>query len=316
MKVRVVRKRVEADGICTFELASPAGGALPGFSAGSHIDVYLRNGVVRQYSLCNDPRETHRYLIGVLRVAHSRGGSAALHEQVREGDWLEISPPRNHFQLARGAERSLLIAGGIGITPILCMAERLAHLGAEFQLHYVTRSVSRTAFLQRIRASAFSDRVHMHFSEGPSADKFDVNAALAAAGDDTHLYVCGPSGFMDMVLGAAARRGWPQQRLHREYFASDIQPTANDVEFQVKIASTGKVYRISKDQTVVAALAGHGIEIPTSCSQGVCGTCLTRVIDGEPEHRDLYQTEAERARNDQFTPCCSRARNPLLVLDL
>jgi ferredoxin-NADP reductase len=314
--VQIVSKRVEATDICTFELADPLGKALPGFSAGSHIDVHIGDGLVRQYSLCNDPRESHRYMIGVLSVPNSRGGSVTMHDQVQEGDVLEISEPRNHFQLAHGAKRSLLIAGGIGITPILCMAERLANIGAEFEVHYCTRSEQRTAFLQRIRSSSFADRVRFHFDNSPPEQKFDVEAVVANASPDTHLYVCGPTGFMDFVLGAARRKGWSDQRLHREYFASKVQSSANDVEFDVRIASTGKVYRVTKDLTVVAALAAHGIDIPTSCGQGVCGTCITRVIDGEPEHRDLYQTDAERARNDQFTPCCSRARSPALVLDL
>ena len=316
LSVQVVGKRAEATDICTFELADPLGNRLPTFSAGSHIDVHVADGLVRQYSLCNDPRDTHRYLIGVLRVADSRGGSAAMHDQVQEGDVLEISEPRNHFQLAHGAKRSLLIAGGIGVTPILCMAERLANIGADFELHYCTRSEQRTAFLQRIRASSFASRVHFHFDDGPQDQKFDVQAVLSAAPGDSHLYVCGPKGFMDHVLTTATRNRWPADRLHREYFSSAPTGSASDVEFDIRIASTGKVYRVTKDQTVVAALATHGIDIPTSCAQGVCGTCLTRVIDGDPEHRDLYQTEAERARNDQFTPCCSRSRGPVLVLDL
>ena len=317
LSVQVVSKRVETTAdICTFELADPLGNALPSFSAGSHIDVHMGDGLVRQYSLCNDPRDTHRYMIGVLRVADSRGGSATMHDQVQEGEVLEISEPRNHFQLAHGAKRSLLIAGGIGITPILCMAERLANIGAEFEMHYCTRSEQRTAFLQRIRAASFSSKVHFHFSDGPAEQKFDMEAALANPVPDTHLYVCGPNGFMDRVLMIAKRGGWPGHRLHREYFASSVQYSQNDVEFEVRIASTGKAYRVPKDQTVVSALAAHGIEIPTSCGQGVCGTCLTRVIDGDPDHRDVYQTDAERARNDQFTPCCSRARSPVVVLDL
>jgi vanillate O-demethylase ferredoxin subunit len=316
LSVQIVAKRNEATDICTFELADPLGNPLPSFSAGSHVDVYIGDGLMRQYSLCNDPRDTNRYLIGVLRVGDSRGGSAAMHEQVREGDVLEISEPRNHFQLAHGAKRSLLIAGGIGITPILCMAERLANIDAEFELHYCTRSEKRTAFRDRIRASSFANRVQFHFDDGPLQQKFDAQGVIAAAPRNTHLYVCGPKGFMDHVLATAKGAGWPEERVHREYFASGMQASANNVEFEVRLASTGKVYRIPKDQTVVTALAAYGIDIPTSCGQGVCGTCLTRVLDGDPDHRDLYQTDVERARNDQFTPCCSRARSPVLVLDL
>jgi ferredoxin-NADP reductase len=316
LSVQVVRKRVEATDICTFELADPLGNALPSFSAGSHVDVYIGDGLVRQYSLCNDPRDTHRYMIAVLRVPASRGGSAVMHDAIQEGDLLEISEPRNRFQLAHGARRSLLVAGGIGVTPILCMAERLANIGADFEMHYCTRSPGRTAFMERIRRSSFGERVHFHFDDGPAGQKLDAERLLTHSRPDTHLYVCGPTGFMDWLLSTARAKGWPAQRQHREYFSSDMRAASDDKEFDVKIASTGKVYRIARDRTVVAALAQYGIEIPTSCAQGVCGTCLTRVIDGEPDHRDIYQTDAERARNDQFTPCCSRARSATLVLDL
>ncbi len=316
LAVQVVRKRVEATDICTFELADPLGNALPSFGAGSHIDVHIGDGTVRQYSLCNDPRDTHRYMIAVLRVPASRGGSTAMHDAIQEGDVLEISEPRNHFQLAHGAKRSLLLAGGIGVTPILCMAERLANIGANFEMHYCTRSADRTAFMERIRQSSFADRVHFHFNDGPPEQKLDAERLLEHSPPDTHLYVCGPTGFMDWLLGTARARGWPPPQLHREYFASEVRALASDTEFEVRLASTGKVYCVARDETVVTALAKQGIEIPTSCGQGVCGTCLTRVIDGEPDHRDIYQTEAERARNDQFTPCCSRAKSAMLVLDL
>ena len=316
IKVQVIAKRVEADGICTFELARLLGSRLPQFSAGSHVDVYVRDGLVRQYSLCNDPSETDRYLIAVLRVADSRGGSIAMHDDVQEGDVIEISEPKNHFPLANGAKRSLLVAGGIGVTPLLCMAERLANAVSEFELHYCTRSPERTAFLARIRESSFADRVKFHFSDGPPEQKFDLEAIIRAQTTRTHLYVCGPQGFMDAVLGCAQRHGWAQERLHREYFSSNVMASPDDTEFDVRIASTGKLYRIERDQTVVAALARHGIQIPTSCEQGACGTCLTRVLDGAPDHRDVYQTDEERRRNDQFTPCCSRAKTPVLVLDL
>jgi vanillate O-demethylase ferredoxin subunit len=316
LSAQVVRKRVEATDICTFELADPLGNALPSFSAGSHIDVYIGDGLVRQYSLCNDPRETHRYMIAVLRVPDSRGGSAAMHDAIQEGDLIEISDPRNHFRLAHGAGRSLLVAGGIGVTPILCMAERLANIGADFEMHYCARAPSRTAFMQRIRQSSFAERVHFHFDDGPPEQKLDADRLLTHSPPDTHLYVCGPSGFMDWLLETARKRGWPAQQLHREYFASSVRALSSDTEFDVRIASTGKVYRVARDQTVVAALAQHGLEIATSCAQGICGTCLTRVIEGDPDHRDVYLSDAERARNDQFTPCCSRARSPMLVLDL
>jgi vanillate O-demethylase ferredoxin subunit len=313
--VRVLRRREEAQDIVSFELARADGGPLPAFSAGSHIDVQVPGGPVRQYSLCNDAAESHRYRIAVLREPKSRGGSVGMHEGVREGDTLSISEPRNHFPLVHGA-RSLLFAGGIGVTPLLCMAQRLAAIGADFTLHYSTRSAARTAFRDEIAASMFAPRVQFHLDDGPSAQILNVPAALGAPEPGTHVYICGPAGYITHVLQTAQGMGWPAEQLHLEYFTAAAQDTAADRAFQVKIASSGACYPVAAGQSVVQALQAHGIDILTSCEQGVCGTCVTRVLEGECDHRDLYFTDDEKARNDQFTPCCSRARSELLVLDL
>jgi vanillate O-demethylase ferredoxin subunit len=209
-----------------------------------------------------------------------------------------------------------LLGGGIGITPILCMAERLSNIGASFELHYCTRSAARTAFTERIRSSSFAGRAHIHHDDGPDTQKLDLADALPTPRSDVHLYVCGPTGFMDWILGGARVAGWPDDRLHREYFAAAPIDTSADGSFEVQVASTGAVIRVEPDQTVVAALAAAGVEIPTSCEQGVCGACLTRVLEGTPEHRDMFLTPEEQAKGDQFTPCCSRASSARLVLDL
>jgi vanillate O-demethylase ferredoxin subunit len=316
LTVRVTRRTPEAVDISTFELCDVDGKPLPPFAAGSHIDVHLPNGMTRQYSLCNDPTESHRYLIGVLRDPASRGGSTAMHEQIQEGTVLRISTPKNHFPLAHEARRSILVAGGIGVTPILCMAERLAMAGADFEMHYCTRSRERTAFRDRIAASSFAQRVRFHFDDGDAAQKLDIVGLVASPQPGVHLYVCGPKGFMDAVLAAARAAGWPQSRIHYEFFNAELLPTGEEGEFDVKLASSGRVVTVGKDQTVVDALAAAGVDVPTSCQQGVCGTCLTRVLEGVPDHKDLYLTPEEQAANDQFTPCCSRSKTPLLVLDL
>jgi vanillate O-demethylase ferredoxin subunit len=316
LTVRVTRKHIEAEDICTFELSSADGNPLPSFSAGSHIDVQVPGGLTRQYSLCNDPAESHRYLIGVLRDAASRGGSAAMHAQVHEGSVLQISPPKNHFALAHQAPRHLLVAGGIGVTPILCMAERLAATGADFQMHYATRSRARTAFFDRIQAAPFAPRVHFHFDDGAPQQKLDIGTLLSSQPAGTHLYVCGPQGLMDAVLGAARAGGWDEPRLHYEFFAADVQPRVGDGAFEVQLASSGRIIPIPADRSVLAALADAGVVVPSSCEQGVCGTCLTRVVEGVPDHRDQYLLPEEQAANDQFLPCCSRAKSPRLVLDL
>jgi len=316
LQVRVARKAQEALDIVTLELVAADGKVLPAFSAGSHVDVQLPGGITRQYSLCNDPKETHRYLIGVLRDPASRGGSAAVHDGLKEGDLLQISAPRNHFPLAHDAKKHLLLAGGIGVTPILCMAERLANTGAAFEMHYATRAPERTAFRARIAASGFAGHVHFHYDNGDAAQKLDLQALLAKPQAGTHLYVCGPKGYMDAVLGTARAAGWPEAQLHYEFFGAEVPKSDSDAGFEIKLASSGRIVMVPKDQTVTQALAAAGVEVMVSCEQGVCGTCLTRVLEGVPDHKDSYLTPEEQAANDQFTPCCSRSRTPQLVLDL
>lgn len=313
INVIVARKQAEAEGIYSFELASADGQPLPPFSAGAHIDVHLADGVVRQYSLCNSAAENHRYQIAVLREPSSRGGSQQMHDAVEEGQRLQISAPRNLFELDGQAQKSLLFAGGIGITPILCMAERLHHAGAQFELYYSARTRDRAAFVERLLASPFGGCVHLCFDD---EHVLDAAAVLANPPEGTHLYVCGPGGYMEYILGSGRAAGWPDERLHREYFSASPQVDAPSEAFEIEIASSGEVLQVSAEQTIVDVLYDAGFEIPVSCEQGLCGTCVTRVIDGIPDHRDSFFTEAQRAANDQFTPCCSRAKSPRLILDL
>ncbi len=314
--VRVTKKQAEAEGITSFELARTDGAPLPPFSAGSHIDVHLPDsagGLVRQYSLCNASHEQHRYRIAVLRDAASRGGSVSMHDSVHEGDLITISTPRNLFAL-HPAPHTLLVAGGIGVTPLMCMADRLQRTGASYALHYSTRSPERTAFANELAASPMAP--HVHFYTDSSGHRQEALALLADAPAGTRLYVCGPAGFIDHVVNTARNLAWPDDHIHLEYFAAPAQDTSGDQTFEVRLASTGKTYTVAKDTSVVHALREHGVDIMTACEQGVCGTCITRVLEGEVEHRDMYLTEEERASNEQFLPCCSRARSKLLVLDL
>ena len=313
--VEVKNKRREAEDIVTFELADPHGRPLPAFSAGAHVDVRVKEGVIRQYSLCNHSEERDRYLIGVLREPSSRGGSIAMHDEINEGDLIQISAPKNHFPL-ESSPRSLLFAGGIGVTPILCMAERLAHSNANFEMHYSSRSLERMAFRERIRQSAYADRVHFHFDDGDADQKLDLSRLAATPDPDTHIYICGPSGFIDFILETYKANGWPNAQLHIEYFAGAEQDTSDDESFEVKIASSGASFTVPKDKRVIDVLSDNGVEVMVSCEQGVCGTCLTRVLEGTPDHRDMYLDDDEHAANDQFTPCCSRAKSKVLVLDL
>ncbi|MDA8484324.1 PDR/VanB family oxidoreductase [Pseudomonas resinovorans] len=314
LDVVITAIRPEARDILSLELARADHGPLPAFSAGAHIDLHLPNGLVRQYSLCNHPGENHRYQIAVLRSSDSRGGSEAVH-QLRPGQALRIGTPRNLFPLAEGDGRSLLLAGGIGITPLLCMAEHLASSGADFQLHYCARSEEHAAFVERLEGSPFAGRVQLHFDDG-ARGRLDISRLLADQPGDTRLYTCGPAGFMQHVLDSARELGWAEARLHREYFSAEAAPQGAADAFEVQLASSGQVLRVEAGENVVEALRKVGVEVPVACEQGICGTCLTRVLEGVPEHRDLFLTEEEQAANDQFTPCCSRARSPRLVLDL
>ncbi len=316
LEVRVAHKQQETANICSLELRALDGSALPAFAAGAHIDVHLPGGLVRQYSLCNDPQEAGHYRIAVLHDAQSRGGSRALHQQVQPGDVLRISAPKNHFPLHTPARRSLLLAGGIGVTPLLAMAETLSRNGSEFSLHYCARSAQQMAFAAQLSSSAYASRVQFHFDDAAAEQRLDLARTLAAPAPGTQLYVCGPRGFMDAVLATARAQGWPEAQLHWEYFGAEVATQARDAAFQVQLASSGQVIDVPAHQSVAQALAAAGVALMTACEQGVCGTCLTRVLAGTPEHRDSYLTPEERAANDQFLPCCSRAQTASLTLDI
>jgi vanillate O-demethylase ferredoxin subunit len=316
MELRIAAMRWLATEIIGVELVALDGSVLPPFDAGAHIDVHLPGALIRQYSLCNHPDERHRYCIGVLKDAASRGGSRAVHDQLRVGQTVQVSAPRNLFALQGGAGRSVLLAGGIGITPMLSMAQRLAQQGRNFELHYCVRSKGRAAFIDTLHNSAFAAQVHLHVDDGAAQQKLDMAGVLAAQDDQAHLYVCGPTGFMEHVLNSARAHQWPEARLHREYFAAAPRAEGDAGSFEVRLRSTGLQVLVPADKTVVQALEEAGVFIPVSCEQGFCGTCLTAVLGGQPDHRDSFLTDAEKARNNQFTPCCSRAKSAVLELDL
>lgn len=316
LTVRVVSRAPVASGVCALTLAALDGAPLPAFTAGAHVDVHLPGGLVRQYSICSDPGERHRYVLGVALAEDSRGGSRAVHDQVREGAILRIGAPRNLFALADGAGRQILIAGGIGITPLLAMARQLVREGRDFELHYAARSAERMAFRDEIAQGMLSRRTRFYLSEGVGSGRLDVEAVLAGRGTGDRLYVCGPRRLIDAVLEAAPRHGWPAEAVHHESFTGAVPTQGEDRAFEIELASSGRVIPVLAHETAAQALIAQGVPLMTSCEQGVCGTCLTPVLAGEPDHRDSYLTPEERAANDQFTPCCSRARSARLVIDL
>lgn len=317
LNVRVSRRTAQALDIGSFELVPTDETSLPPFSAGSHIDVVMAGDLTRQYSLCNDERDSSRYVIGVLRDPSSRGGSIAMHDQVEEGSILQISAPRNHFALARSARHSVLLAGGIGVTPLLSMPSSPSHDGATFDMHYCARSCEQAAFVDAIHDARYAWQVHFHFDDAPDEQRLDLPRCLGAPAAHTHLYVCGPKAFMGLVLDTARQEGWAEDQLHYEFFSgADTFPLDSDESFDVQIASTGQIVRVARDESVAQALIDVGVEIETSCAQGVCGTCLTRVLSGVPDYHDMFLSPSEQAAGDQFLPCYSRSKSSLLVLDL
>lgn len=316
IEVRVKRIAHEAHDIKSFELGYADDTCLPPFEPGAHIDVHVAPGVVRQYSLCNAPGQDCSYLIAVKKEPASRGGSLGLHERVKEGDTLVIGLPRNLFALAPQAARHLLIGAGIGITPLLAMAQHLKHAGADFSLHYFGRSAEHMAFHGLLCGAGFGGRVTLHPGLAPDAVQETLGRLLERRPPDAHLYLCGPGPFMEQVRAQAAR-AWPDEAVHFEYFAADPALGAAPAgSFEVALARSGGCYRVGESESIVEVLARHGIAVDVSCEQGVCGTCVTTVLEGVPEHRDMYLSEAEKKSCRQMTPCVSRALSARLVLDL
>lgn len=304
----------EADHVRSYTLVpSSRDQQLATFEAGAHIDLHLPSGLVRQYSLFNDPDQSNVYRVAVLKDPASRGGSAEVHEMLEPGMRLQVSEPRNLFPLQPASGNTLLLAGGIGITPLLAMAHELHRRNSGFALHYCGRHESGLAFVDDLNSAAFADSVHIHLSQqGGRMDAAQVLANPAAA---DQLYVCGSPSFIDQMLATAKAAGWQESQLKREYF--QIDPTPDDTdnrEFELVVGR--QIYQIPADKSVAEVLSEHGLPVSVSCGQGICGSCLTRVTEGAPDHRDLYLTEEEQASNDQFTPCCSRSKTARLVIEL
>jgi len=314
LQVFVHTLRYEADGIISVDLRSPDRQDLPVFEAGSHIDCHLPNGLVRSYSLMNDCSERHRYVLGVLKDAKSRGGSKAVHEQLRIGMRLDISAPRNNFALHEDASHSVLVAGGIGITPILCMAKRLRALGKSFELLYFARSRAHAAFVEEVQALGVN--VHLHFDDeqgGPPA----LKALLADRHTpDTHYYACGPAVMLDAFEADCQSLGYAHAHIER-FTAVEVAASSDAQQsYTVELKRSGKVIQITPELSLLAALQQAKAEVMTSCEEGICGSCETRVLEGVPDHRDSVLSPAEQATNQMMMICVSGCKSERLVLDL
>jgi len=319
-KAKVTNVTSVAEGVSAFELSPCDTELWPPVEAGAHIDVKMRDGLVRQYSLCNAPAEQQTYRIAVKQDLQGKGGSAFMHRDVKQGSTLMISAPRNNFPLADSFGHYVLIAGGIGITPLLAMAYELHNSNRSFELHVFAKDKTRIAFFDELKNLPFSNAIAFH------CDDPDVNEGINARalikpniktyrpGDG--LYLCGPTGFMAEVIATAKQHSWPSEHLFSETFVPTQADETRNKAFQVKIASTGEMLDVAADEQLIDVLHQAGYPVMCSCTQGICGSCITPVLEGVPEHRDAIMSNEQRSTNDCMTVCVSRAQSKLLVLGL
>ncbi|WP_322049225.1 PDR/VanB family oxidoreductase [Paraburkholderia sp. J67] len=313
LQARVRTLRHEAERIASIELVPLDGVMFPAFTPGAHLDVHLPNGLVRSYSLVNAPEESGRYVIGVLNDPNSRGGSSWLHEQLRCGAALTIGAPRNNFALDETAAATLLVAGGIGVTPMLCMYRRLREQGRAVQFVYCARSRAQAAFLDEL--AALGGDVVLHFDDENGGRPFDLAACLARQPHDVHAYCCGPGAMLAAFETACANAG--VRHVHIERFAAST-PAApvEHAGYTVELARSGRALFVPAGKALLDTLIEAGVDVEYSCREGLCGACQTRVLGGCVEHRDEVLTQSERDANDAMMICVSGAKSGTLVLDL
>lgn len=302
----------EAEHICLFDLRPERGQHFPAVQAGAHIDIHLANGLSRSYSIVNSQDEIDRYLIAVKNEATGRGGSRFIHTELRVGQRLRIGMPRNNFRLREDACHSVLIAGGIGITPLYSMIQRLQKLGRSWELHYAAANRDHAAFVEQL--AQLGPRVHFYFAhDKPDAGALNIQNTIDASRKDADFYCCGPAGML--VDFEAATASIPSNRMHVEYFSARDEP-AVEGGFEVVLQRSGERLTVDSGETILDALIKRGIDVPYSCMEGVCGSCQVGVIEGTPDHRDLILSKEEREANDRMLICCSGSKSPRLVLDL
>lgn len=316
LKIKQIRR--EANAIHSYELVPEGGNALPAFDAGSHLDLHLPSGAIRQYSISNDPAETNRYVVGILRDEGGRGGSKEVHDILRVGDELLVSGPRNHFHLDENAKKVILLAGGIGITPLKSMAHRLKTLQVPFELHYCARAIENIAFTEDLECLANGGLVQLHLDGGQPEQGLNISEFINGLEAGSDLYYCGPIGFMRACADAAKDRS--DIGVYFEHFKVpdkglvNVAPQETSGGLFLQIQSTGKKIPLTRGDSLIDILSKSGVEISTSCQSGLCGTCKTRYISGEVEHGDCILSESEH--KEYLTPCISYVKSGTLVLDL
>lgn len=313
--VRVVSLRYEALDVISVELQRLDRKPLPPVEPGAHLDVFLSNGMSRSYSLSDFASDFYR--LTIARDAKSRGGSTFIHGSLRVGEVIQVSMPRNNFPLAADAPFSLFIAGGIGVTPFIPMMRELNARGEPWQLHYSVRTRERAALLDEAvaLAAAGNGQCLPNFDEEPGGHMLDLAALLRSAPTGTHAYCCGPIGMLDAYRAATDAVGFDAERVHFEYFGSDVAPAA-DGGFTVECRRSGKSVVVMPGETILNAVTAIGIDVPSSCHEGICGSCETRVLDGMPDHRDMILSSAEKEGGKTMMICCSGSKTDRLVLDL
>ena len=311
MQLRVTRNDQIADGIHLFELCDAGGRPLPTFSAGAHIAVRTPNGLLRKYSLCNDPAERNRYQVAIKREANGRGGSCDLIDHVKAGDELTVAGPVNDFELPQRAQDFLFVAGGIGITPIMAMIRQVQAEGKRFRLFYCSRSPETTAFRDELSAPAIKDSVTIHYDYGEVSRSLELKPVLAERKNREHLYCCGPRPLMEAVRQMTDH--WSAAAVHFEAFSDAETHKPTDRPFKVKLARTGALLDVPTDKTILEVLRAHGLEVPSSCETGTCGTCKTKLLAGAADHRDLFLAEHDKASNIMI--CVSRAKSDEIEID-
>ena len=312
LRVKVSEKIKTAEGIVSIKLES-IDGQLPTFQPGAHIDLHLQNGLVRQYSLVNGPGETNFYRIGVKLEEPSAGGSSYIHDNLRVGDVLACSTPRNNFPLRRDSIKTIFIAGGIGLTPLLAMSQALDVMGLDYEFHYFVQNDKHIAFssvLNKLKNKAF-----IHEGLSPDSTVKKINDVLKSPKNSMNLYVCGPGPMLEATRQIAAELNWPNNSIHFEYFknSNEIDDSSS---FEIELARSALSLNVPTGKSILEVLRENGVDLPSSCEQGACGTCKVGVIKGSIDHQDVYLNEGERSEGDVMMTCVSRSLSKSLILDI
>ncbi|MGB6103782.1 MAG: PDR/VanB family oxidoreductase [Pusillimonas sp.] len=312
LKLTIDSIAIEAQDIAVLRLFNANGAPAPNFSAGSHIDLHLDNGLTRSYSLLNPSEDGRVLTIAVQREPASRGGSVFVHDSLKAGDSIYASTPRNNFELNEQAPYSILIAGGIGVTPLIAMAHRLEQLNKPWRLYYCARN-RHHALINRLPNAP--QNIIFNFDQEPGSTLLDIKSVMDSADENTHFYCCGPISMMQAFLRSGGQK--PPEFLHVEYFsAQQVQQAGPSRDFEVVLAKSGRTLTVGRDTTILEALIDDGFELSYSCMEGVCGSCETEVLEGEPDHRDLILSAADRKSGRTMMICCSGSKTPRLVLNL